>query len=113
MNCKLAAALATVVMLALPSVAQATPGNGGIPTLILPFSCDGQALTFIVQGGFGDYSAAYVVETGDFFIPTSFTLDGTLLRAKQGPTPQDQVTCTTTRDGGTLSVTGYFVPPAG
>jgi hypothetical protein len=46
-------------------------------------------------------------------VPTSFTFNGTLLAAKQGPLPQTQVTCTETLPGGTLTLTGYFVPHTG
>ena len=56
---------------------------------------------------------AYVVETGKTFVPTSFAFNGAVLAAKQGPLPQDQVTCTETLPDGTLAVTGFFVPPTG
>jgi hypothetical protein len=108
-----AAVVATVGIFGLASsVAQATPGNGAA-ALTHSFLCDGQALTFVIEGGNGFWSTAYVVETGETFVPTSFTFDGTLLGAKQGPLPQEQVTCTEPFQGGTLTLTGYFVPPTG
>jgi hypothetical protein len=108
-----AAVIVTAGMLALgPSAAQGTPGNGAA-ALTHSFSCDGQPLTFVIEGGNGLWSTAYVVETGKTFVPTSFAFDGTLLGAKQGPLPQEQVTCTEAFQGGTLTLTGYFVPPTG
>jgi hypothetical protein len=74
-------------------------------------SCDGQPLTFIVEGSEGVFSTAYVVETGQFFVPTLFTFDGTVTASRPIPVPVNEVTCTATIGGGTLSVTGYFVPP--
>jgi len=107
----LAAAAAAGVLALAPGVAEATPGSGS-PSFTLPFSCDGQALTFDVEN-LGIFGTAYVVETGQMFVPTSFTLNGTPLSAKQGTVPLAQVTCTTTQApaGGTLVVTGFFVPP--
>jgi hypothetical protein len=106
------AAVITVAVLLLPSVAQATPGNGAA-AVFHSLACDGQALTFVIEGGNGFWSTAYVVETGKTFVPTSFTFDGILLGAKQGPFPLEQVTCTETFQGGTLTLTGFFVPPTG
>ena len=113
MNRKIVAAVATAGVLVLASsVAQATPGNGAA-ALSHSFVCDGQALTFVIEGGNGSWSTAYVVETGKTFVPTSFAFDGTLLGAKQGPLPQEQVTCMETLPDGKLAVTGFFVPPTG
>jgi hypothetical protein len=112
-NRVLAAIIAIMAMLAAASsAAQATPGNGAA-THFHSFVCDGQLLTFIIEGGTGNWSPAYVVETGKTFVPTSFTFNGTLLAAKRGPLPQTQVTCTETLPDGTLTLTGYFVPPTG
>jgi hypothetical protein len=113
MNRKFVAAVMAVVALVLvPSVAQATPGTGAA-TLTHSFSCEGQALTFVIEGGPGNWSTAYVVETGKTFVPTSFAFNGTVLAAKQGPLPQEQVTCMETLPDGKLAVTGFFVPPIG
>jgi hypothetical protein len=106
------AAVASAGALALvPGVAGATPGNGS-PAFTVPFTCDGQPLTFVVEN-LGIFGTAYVVETGQMFVPTSFTLNGRLLSAKEGTVPLPQVTCITPQApaGGTLVVTGYFVPP--
>jgi hypothetical protein len=113
MICKFVAAVVTVgVLVLVPSVAQATPGNGAAAR-IHSFSCDGQALTFVIAGGPGNWSTAYVVETGRTFVPTSFAFDGIVLAAKEGPLPQDQVACMETLPEGTLTITGFFVPPTG
>ena len=107
------AAVVTVGMLVLaPSVAHATPGNGAAARTH-SFVCDGQALTFVIEGGNGNWSTAHVVETGKTFVPTSFAFNGTVLAAKQGPLPQAQITCTETLSDGTLTLTGFFVPPVG
>jgi hypothetical protein len=114
MNRKFVAGFVTLAMLVLvPNVAQATTPGNGTAALTHSFSCDGQALTFVIEGGNGFWSTAYVVETGKIFVPTSFAFDGTLLGAKPGPLPQDQVTCTEAFQGGTLTLTGFFVPPTG
>jgi hypothetical protein len=107
-----AAALVTLGMLLLgPAAANATPGSGA-PAATIPFSCDGQPLTFVIES-VGIFGTAYVAETGQTFVPTSFTLDGRVLSAKAAPLPQAQVSCTTTTPGGQLVVTGFFVPPTG
>jgi hypothetical protein len=101
-----AAALVTLA----PAAAKATPGSGANANTI-PFSCDGQSRTLVVES-LGIFGAAYVVETGQTFVPTSFTFNGNVLSAKAGPLPQTQVTCTTTTPGGVLVVTGFLVPPS-
>jgi hypothetical protein len=103
-------AFVVAAMLALvPAAAKATPGSGA-PANAIPFSCDGQPLTLVVES-LGIFGTAHVVETGQTFVPTSFTLDGRVLSAKAGPLPQTQVACTTLTPGGELVVTGFFVPP--
>jgi hypothetical protein len=42
-----------------------------------------------------------------------FTFDGTVTASHPSPVPVTEVTCTTTIDGVTLPVTGFFVPPGG
>ena len=107
---KLAATALGLATLALvPSTAGADPGTGANATTF-PASCDGQPLTFLVENR-GIFGTAKILETGETFIPTSFTLNGNLLAAKNGPTSPDQVTCTATT-GGALVVTGFFMPPA-
>ena len=107
-----ALALVTVAMLALvPAAANATPGSGA-PATTISSSCDGQPLTFVVES-VGIFGTAYVVETGQTFVPTSFTLDGRVLSAKVAPLPQEHVSCTTNTPRGELVVTGFFVPPGG
>jgi hypothetical protein len=103
-----AIALALATLALIPSVAGADTGNGA-NAMTVAFSCNGQPLTFLVQNR-GIFGAAKVLETGQTFIATSFTRDGNVLAAKQGPTPPDQVTCTTIPSGD-LAVTGFFVPP--
>jgi hypothetical protein len=106
------AALAALAMLVLaPAAANATPGSGA-PTATITFSCDGQPLTFVVESR-GIFGTAYIDETGQTFVPTSFTLDGQVLSAKAAPLPQAQISCTTSTPGGELVVTGFFVPPTG
>ena len=106
----IAAAATLVAMTLAPTVAGATPGNGSASGT-LSVVCDGQALTFVIEGGPGHFAAAYVVETGQKFIPTSFTINGTPGYAKQGTDPFPQASCTGSNPFGTLVVTGYFVPP--
>lgn len=112
-NLKLLATLVSVGALALaPSVAQAIPGNGSAAET-LPVVCDGQALTFVIEGSPGHFATAYVLETGERFVPTSFTINSTPGYTKPGPVPLPQVTCTGSNPFGTLVVTGFFVPPTG
>jgi hypothetical protein len=105
-------AIAAILLMVLCSsgVASATPGNG-TTALTLSVSCDGQPLTFIVEGSRGVFATAYVVETGQLFVPTLFTFNGTVTASHPSPVPANEVTCTATIGGGTFSVTGYFVPP--
>lgn len=107
-----AAAAALVAMMLAPSVAGATPG-GGSASQTLPVVCDGHALTFVVEGSPGHFSTSYVVETGQTFVPTSFTINGTPGDTKGGTAPLPQVTCTSSNQFGTLVITGFFVPPTG
>jgi hypothetical protein len=99
------AALGSAAIALAPGTAAADSTNGS-KAITLGFSCDGQPLTFLIQGP-GRFIAAKVLETGNTFIATSFTRNGTVSAEKQGPASQDQVTCT----NGYLVVTGFFVPP--
>ncbi len=109
---KLASAALGVAVLALTPAAAVADSTSGAEAMTLGVSCSGQPVTFLVQG-LGIFATAKVLATGSTFVPTSFTLNGTVLQAKQGPGPPNQVTCTTVAPAGTLVITGFFVPPAG
>ena len=104
------AALSAAILVLAPSAAAADSANGA-KAITLSVSCNGQPLTFLVQGP-GIFATAKVLETGSTFVPTSFTLNETILQAKPAPVLPGQVTCTTTEPDGALVVTGFFVPPS-
>ena len=90
--------------------AAADPGNGA---LTFTATCDGQPLTFVDQAS-GTWASVKVSETGATFIPTSLTLNGRLVASHPATAPFPEVTCTTTsHPEGTLTFTGFFVPPRG
>jgi hypothetical protein len=72
--------------------------------------CDGQPVTFEDQA-FGTWASAKVYGTHTTFIPTSLTLNGHLVASHPATAPFPEVTCTTSHPEGTLTFTGFFVPP--
>ena len=88
--------------------AEAAYGNGAIT---LTVTCDGQPLTFVDEAS-GIWGSVKVFGTQTTFIPTSLTLNGHLVASHPATAPFPEVTCTTTsHPEGTLTFTGFFVPP--
>lgn len=60
----------------------------------------------------GTWASVKVSGTGGTFIPTSLTLNGRLVARHPATAPFPEVTCTTTsHPEGTLTFTGFLVPP--
>ena len=88
--------------------AAADYGNGA---LIFTATCDGQPLMFVDEAS-GTWASVKVSGTRTTFIPTSLTLNGRLVASHPATASFPEVTCTTTsHPEGTLTFTGFFVPP--
>ena len=103
------AELALIAAFGLSSgTAIAAYGNGAVT---FAATCDGQSLTFVDEAS-GIWGSVKVSGTQTTFIPTSLTLNGHLVASHPATAPFPEVTCiTTSHPEGTLTFTGFFVPP--
>ena len=101
--------LALLAALGLSSgTAAAADGKGA---LTFTATCDGRPLTFVDEAS-GIWASVKVSGTQTTFIPTSLTLNGHLVASHSATAPFPEVTCiTTSHPEGTLTFTGFFVPP--
>ena len=90
------------------SCGTAAADSAGAPTYTA--ICDGQPVTFADQAS-GTWASVKVYGTHTTFIPTSLTLNGNLVASHSATAPFPEVTCTTSHPEGTLTFTGFFVPP--
>jgi hypothetical protein len=90
------------------SCGTAAADSASAPTYIA--ICDGQPVTFADQAS-GTWASVKVYGTNTTFIPTSLILNGNLLASHPATAPFPEATCTTSHPEGTLTFTGFFVPP--
>lgn len=99
-----------IALVAAFGLSSGTAAAESADTLTYTAICDGAPVTF-ADHAFGMFASVKVDGTQTTFIPTSLTLNGHLVASHPATAPFPEVTCTTSHPEGTLTFTGFFVPP--